>query len=358
MQLGFRIIHLRKRFALAISRGVSSGSENLFVSVTADGVTGWGEMAPGIGENAVRAADGRAALTAFFTPKVAALSITEIHDRGREVLPPCVQAALDIALWDHAARRAKLPLRVLLGLPAPRAPTSITIGINRPEVVRERIPLLLAGRGIRALKIKLGAPAGIETDQAMFAQTAASAKPYGVSLRVDANGGWGVDEALVMMKWLAQRGVEYVEQPLAEGCEDELPALFARRPLPIFVDESCRFATDLPRWAHAVDGVNIKLMKCGGITGALRIMATAHAHGLQTMIGCMSESSLSISAAAALGGALDYIDLDSALNLAPDPCSGARLVDGVMMPSDRPGHGAAIIEGDVIDNDVDLDTPH
>jgi len=92
-----------------------------------------------------------------------------------------------------------------------------------------------------------------------------------------------------------------------------------------------------------VDGVNLKLMKCGGITGALRIIAVARAHGLKTMVGCMSESSLSISAAAALGGALDAIDLDSHFNLGPDPCRGARLADGVVLPPESPGHGAEII---------------
>jgi muconate cycloisomerase len=146
-----------------------------------------------------------------------------------------------------------------------------------------------------------------------------------------------------MMAWLAERGVDYVEQPLVEGAEDDLPLIFENRPLRIFVDESCRFSQDIPKWAHTVDGVNLKLMKCGGITEALRIVATARAFGLKTMIGCMSESSIAIAAGAALGSLFDYIDLDSHLNLNPDPAEGAPIVEGMIVPSDNPGHGGALI---------------
>ena len=142
-----------------------------------------------------------------------------------------------------------------------------------------------------------------------------------------------------MLHWLAERNCDYVEQPLKEGQEYDLKQLYNKRPLPIFVDESCRFASDIPKWADSVDGVNMKLMKCGGITGALRIIATAKAFGLQTMIGCMGESSISIAAGAAVSGALDHIDLDSHLNLNPDPCEGAPLVNEITMPLDVPGHG-------------------
>ena len=123
---------------------------------------------------------------------------------------------------------------------------------------------------------------------------------------------------------------------------DALPALFPGRPLPIFVDESIRVASDVPGLANCVDGVNLKLMKCGGVTEALRIVATARAHGLGTMIGCMGESSVAIAAGASLGALFDHIDLDSHLNLAPDPAGGITLVDGVVTVPDSPGHGATI----------------
>lgn len=342
--LEYKIIYLKKRFPLRISRGTMTGSHNLFISYTRDGVTGWGEMAPGETEGADTAEAGMSALQQLSPEDLERKSIHELYDLGRKLeLAPCAMAALDMALWDHLAKTARLPLYKLLGLPLPQVPTSVTIGINPPEVIRERIPLLLEGRNIRGLKIKLGSPDGMDADQSMFAQVMESARPYAVKLRVDANGGWSVEQARKMMKWLAQREVEYVEQPLAAGQESELPFLYKQRPLPIFLDESCRFSHDVARFAHSVDGINLKLMKCGGITEALRIIGTARAFGLKTMIGCMGESSLSISAAAAISGAIDYIDLDSHLNLDPDPCRGAILKEGIITPTQESGHGATII---------------
>jgi len=346
MGIAFKTIHLKKRFPLRISRGEITGSDNLFVSITKNGVTGWGEMAPSSTMGNESAEEAEQLLSRFFQIGIENLSITEIYERGREFgLPTCALAALDMALWDQLAKTAQLPLYRLFGFPLPKVATSVTIGINPPEVVKERIPLLLKGTGVRYLKVKLGSKQGIEADKAMFTQVAESAKSFNVGLRVDANGGWNVDEAIYMMKWLADLGVDYVEQPLVHGQEEGLPAIFKNRPLPIFVDESCCFSTDIPKWAHAVDGVNLKLMKCGGITEALRIISTAKAFGLKTMIGCMGESSLSISAGAALTGVLDHVDLDSHLNLDPDPFSGATLINGVVTPTDRAGHGALLKSG-------------
>ena len=345
MKIGYKTIYLKKRFPLRISRGLKVGSDNLFVSVTKDGITGWGEMAPGTSEGAGTVEEGQAVLKEFASTGLSELSVTEIYDRGKEMaVPPCALAALDIALWDWLAKKANMPLYRLLGTGKPTIPTSVTIGINPPEVVRERVPILLDGTGVKSLKIKLGSPEGLEADKAMFAQVVESTKAYDVNLRVDANGGWGVDDAIHMMKWLAARGADYVEQPLVEGGEADLPYIFKNRPLPIFVDESCRFSQNIPAFAHAVDGVNMKLMKCGGITEALRIIATARAFGLKTMIGCMGESSISISAGAAITGLLDHIDLDSHLNLAPDPAVGAQLINGIITPPEKPGHGALIKE--------------
>jgi muconate cycloisomerase len=343
MKIEFRTIYLKKRFPLAISRGVHTGSDNLFVSISHQGITGWGELSPGKSEGAATVEAARQTLTEFFNPGMADLSIHQIYDLGRSRgIPACALAGLDIAMWDWLGKKADLPLYRLLGISKPSVPTSVTIGINPPEVVKERIPLLLDGTSIKALKIKLGSPDGIEADQAMYSQVVESTKPYDVALRVDANGGWSTDDAIYMMKWLSERKTDYIEQPLAEGQEGDLPVIFKNRPLPIYVDESCRFSEDICKWSDAVDGVNLKLMKCGGITEALRIVAVARAFKLKTMIGCMGESALSISAGAAITGLLDHVDLDSNLNLAPDPCSGAELVDGVILPNDLPGHGARI----------------
>ncbi len=348
MQVAYQIVHLNKRLPLRISRGVSTGSDNLFVSITQDGVTGLGEMAPATGDDAAAATAGEAALREFFTPDLQQLAIHEIHARGLAAnVPSSALAALDVALWDWLAKRARLPLHRLLGLGRPTAVTSVTVGINPPDIAREHTRELIEDGRFRSLKIKLGSPDGAAADQAMFAAVAQAAEGSGMLLRVDANGGWDVATARRMMAWLAERGVAYVEQPLKRGEEDRLPELFKDRALPIFVDESCRLASDIPKWADAVDGVNLKLMKCGGITEALRIVAVARAFGLQTMIGCMSETSVAISAGAAIGALFNHIDLDSHTNLAPDPATGAQLVDGVVMPPDVAGHGATLNESTV-----------
>ncbi|MFT5114114.1 MAG: L-alanine-DL-glutamate epimerase-like enolase superfamily enzyme [Parasphingorhabdus sp.] len=341
MQTEFRILRLQKRFPLRISRGSQAAHDNLYIGVSKSNVTGWGEMAPGRSEGAESAEVGREILQQFCSELNGTESIHETYAKGVEKgVPPCALAALDIALWDLQAKLANMPLYKLLGLGIASVPTSVTIGINPPDVVRERIPLLLDGSGVKSLKIKLGSPDGIDADQDMFQAVYEETRNYDVSLRVDANGGWSLDNAKLMSKWLKHRDVDYIEQPLAKGEEDQLVDLFKGRVLPIYVDESLCVSQDIPALAHCVDGVNLKLMKCGGITEALRIVATARAFGLKTMIGCMGESAISISAGAAIGALFDHIDLDSHLNLNPDPTTGAQLIDGVIVPTEDAGHGA------------------
>ena len=347
MQIGFKTLYLKKRFPLRISRGIKEGGYNLFVSLEKDGITGWGEMAPGSSEGAETAEEGQKALEKFWTPEKHHLSISQIYDIAiDEGLPACALAALDMALWDWLGKKAGLPLYQLLGLPKPKNHTSVTIGINPPDVVKERVPILLDGTGVKNLKIKLGSPEGTDADKSMYSQVVESTRNYDVNLRVDANGGWSTDDAIMMMKWLSERKCDYVEQPLVEGAESELEKIYKNRPVPIFVDESCRFSSQIPAYAEFVDGVNLKLMKCGGITEALRILATARAFGLKTMIGCMGESSVSISAGAALTGIIDHVDLDSHLNLNPDPAEGALLINGIITPTDAFGHGASLKDND------------
>jgi muconate cycloisomerase len=343
MKLSFARLHLPKIYALAISRGVSATSENLFVSVSGDGVSGLGELAGTNAAGGETCATGLEQLTRFWTDCPPDLAISAIWQRAREAgVRPRALAALDVALWDRFAKLCGQPLWRLFGLPRHSVPTSITVGINPPEIVRAQTTEMLQRTGCRYLKIKLGNKEGIEADQASFMAAAEAARPFGVGLRVDANGGWSLADAKRLLPWLAERGVGYVEQPLPEGAEDQLPELFSKRPLPIFVDESCSLASDIPGLADRVDGINLKLMKTGGLTEAIRLVATARAHGLQTMIGCMGESSVAISAGASIGALFDHIDLDSHLNLCTDPAVGAVLVDGVVLPTDQPGHGARL----------------
>lgn len=339
-QLTTRRLELTKLYPLAISRGTMTTSENLFVTLSDGTHEGIGELSPATGSR--------------WTADRGEAQLREIHDRlpsnphdawdalkRAEVDPPAM-AAYDVALWDLLAKRAGLPLVELLGLPRRSVPTSVTIGINPPEVTRDRVPDILRRTGAKALKIKLGSPDGREFDRAHFLAAKEASAAFAPSLRVDANGGWTPEEAIEMIAWLDEQGVEYVEQPLAEGREAELPRVFANRKLPIFLDESCRFSDSVPRLAGLCDGVNLKLMKCGGITEALRIVATARAHGLKTMIGCMSESSVAIAAGASIAVLFDHVDLDSHLNLNPDVADGAPIEEGVVLPAERPGHGGRL----------------
>ncbi|MCS7300050.1 MAG: dipeptide epimerase [Fimbriimonadales bacterium] len=348
MHLAWATFTVNKRFPLTISRGTTAQTVNLWARVEADGIEGWGEASPfGIGDfrqstEAIQADLARA------QPLLKPLHPLE-RERVEQTLTQAdicsaARAAIDMALWDWLGKRTGLPVWKLLGLSREAiAPTSVTIGINPPEIARQRTRDWLELTHAKSLKIKLGNPAGIEADKAMF-EAILQEVPQGVALRVDANGGWDLEHARAMCRWLAERGVEYVEQPLPRGAEDTLPALYRDAPLPIFVDESCFSSRDVARLADRVHGINIKLMKCGGLSEALRMVHTARALGLQVMYGCYSDSSLAISAACQIAPLADHLDLDSHLNLLDDPFVGAALHDGRVLPQDAPGLGVRLRE--------------
>lgn len=343
------MIALRKRYPLAISRGVSTGSNNLFVFVS-DGIhEGVGEGAPGVAFDDETLTDSIPPLEELvrdldrlLEPDGVSIAALCIQARERQIVAPS-RTALECALWDLLAKRAGMPLFQLFGLSRNQVATSLTIGLNPSEVIRERVPEILRRTGAKALKIKLGSPEGRERDREQFAVAAEAAAPFHVKLRVDANGGWTVPEALEMISWLAARGCDYLEQPLPQGSEGDLALIFPGRAMPIFVDESIHTSQDVVKVAANVDGVNLKLMKTGGLIEARAVVATARAFGLKTMIGCMGESSVAISCGASIGSLFDHIDLDSHLNLMLDPAEGAPLIDGVLVPPLTPGHGAKVI---------------
>lgn len=344
MRVTIERFELRKRHALTISRGTITGSVNLLVRVTHDGITGLGEMAPGDVRETADAAEADLAAWATLLEDVAPWEQQRVESILAEHAGRSAAAAgLDLALHDWLGKRAGLPLWRLWGLSLDRiVPTSLTVGINPPDVVRDKVPEIMTRTGARVLKVKLGSPEGLDHDRASFAaaqEAAAATTDDEVGWRVDANGGWEPEAAVAMAEWLAARGVSYVEQPLARGREDDLPYVFARSPLPIYADESVRVAADVPALADRVHGVNLKLMKTGGLREALRLVHAARAHGLGVMIGCMGESSLSITAGAHLSPLVDHVDLDSHLNLLDDPFVGASWTGGRVVPNDRPGLG-------------------
>lgn len=348
LKLTLRRFTVTKRHALTISRGTSAGSENLLVTLEHDGLTGIGEMAPASGGLVAETADTAEEWLITHAPSLENVSPWEMQwldaflTTSEEVPHRAARAALDMALYDWQGKRAGVPVWALFGLDRKAIiPTSVTVGINPPGVVREIVPEILARTEAVALKVKLGSPNGIEADQEMFA-AAQEAAPRPVAWRVDANGGWNTMGARIMLRWLREREVEFVEQPLPRGQEADLPALYADSPLPLFVDESVYIAADIPPLAAHVDGVNLKLMKCGGLREALRIIHVARAHGLKVMMGCMSETALAITAAAHLSPLADALDLDSHLNLKDDPFVGAAFLDGRIVPTYAPGLGVTL----------------
>lgn len=347
MRLKIQPFTVHKQFALTISRGTTAATTNLWVVLEHDGTEGWGEASPfSVGDETqsteaiAQALESLVLLMHGYTPWERQTIEQALLDYK---IPSAVRAAIDIALLDWQGKRLGVPLWKLWGLERGNIePISVTVGLGSPEQVRKRVLAWVdrfpAQCPPQVLKVKLGSPAGIMADQAMFEAVRAIA-PSQSRFSVDANGGWSLGKAMEMCQWLADRQVEYVEQPLARGREIELPALKQVSPLPIFVDESCWVSQDIPKLAGVVDGVNIKLMKCGGLSEALRMIHTARACGLQVMLGCYSDSALLNSAAAQVAPLADYLDLDSHLNLQDDPFAGASLEQGRLVPNDLPGLG-------------------
>jgi L-alanine-DL-glutamate epimerase-like enolase superfamily enzyme len=237
------------------------------------------------------------------------------------------RAAVSGALHDMMGKRLGVPLYRLWGLdPAASPLTSFTIGIAPDEkTLRERVN---DAASYPVLKIKLGS----SWDERIV-RVVREMAPKKV-LRVDANAAWTPKSALRMIPLLQELGVEFVEQPLPPEDLEGLRFVRERSALPIVADESCLVASDIPKLAGVVDGINIKLAKCGGLREALRMIATARAHGMLVMAGCMIESSLGITAAAHFAPLLDCVDLDGAALVSNDPYVGATIEGGkVVLPA-------------------------
>jgi L-Ala-D/L-Glu epimerase len=230
-------------------------------------------------------------------------------------------------------RKLNAPLYRLLGLDASKTPvTTFSIGIDAPEVVQQKVQ---EAKDFPVLKIKVGT----ENDaQIVGAVREVTDRP----LRVDANEGWhDKEQALEKIRWLQKMGVELIEQPLPAAMLEETAWLKERVEIPIIADEAVQRAGDIPKLAGAYHGVNIKLMKAGGIQEALRMIHVARACGLKIMLGCMIESSVAVAAAAHISPLVDYADLDGNLLISNDPFVGVGVKEGKLIVSDRPGLGVS-----------------
>ncbi len=351
MQIRITPFTVHKRFALNISRGSHTQNTNIWVSLEHDGITGWGEATPfSTGGKSQKTAEIVAALEEIvpilqpFNPLERQKIRVTLAKSGLS-LPSAVQAALDMAFYDWLGKSVGCPLWQLWGLDRQHMPaTSVTVGISSPEAAQERLRHWLELTSVQCLKVKLGSPEGIDADRAML-NALLQVAPEGCKVYVDANGGWNLREAITMAQTLKEWGIEYIEQPLPPGQEQDLAQLYEKSPLPIFVDESCYTRVDIPLLADRIHGINIKLMKAGGLSEAMAMIHTARACGLQVMLGCYSDSSLSNTAAAHLGPLVDYLDLDSHLNLIDDPFMGATLENSRLMLNTQPGLGVTRHDG-------------
>jgi L-alanine-DL-glutamate epimerase-like enolase superfamily enzyme len=250
-----------------------------------------------------------------------------------EPLPRAARCALDIAVHDLRGKVVGASVGELLGLEGrSRPPTSFTVPLEDDvNVVLESVRAL---RDMPVLKVKVGA-AGAD-DVALIEAIRAE---YTGSIRIDANEGWSPDQAVTILRELARFDVEVCEQPIPAGAPERLRWISERSPIPLMADEDALVASDLAPLIGCVASVNVKLAKCGGITPAYEMIATARALGFGVMIGCMAESSVLTTAAAHLGPLVDQLDIDGPVFLTHDPYVGVRYEGGTLIMPEGPGLG-------------------
>jgi len=340
MEVRLEEMNLELKVPFTIARGSTEVSHNVLCVVESEGVEGYGEAAPskyyGEDQESVKKTleDIIKELPDDLYPVQQIMSeLIFEYPQSRAAL-----CALDVALYDLLGKRLNAPLyRIFAVNPANTPMTSFTIGIAEPdEMVKSALE---AAKTYPILKIKLGTAKilGKDYDLEVIERIRKEAE---VTLRVDANCAWELDEAVEKIYVLSGYDVEFYEQPFSPEKEDYFSLLKERSPdALIFADESCVIPQDIPKIAPFVDGINIKLAKCGGITEALRMIHTARSHNLLIMLGCMVESSCLISAAAHLSPLVDYADLDGNLLCKNDPFIGVTVEDGKLILPDRPGLG-------------------
>ena len=336
MKLSHEIVTLHTKNPFIIARGGDTEYRVVRITVTGpDGAEGWGEAAPSkfYGETA----DTVVAVLPLLADCITYMDGWSL-DAMEHAMARCVRfngaarAGVSAALHDLVAKRLGVPLYKLWGLdPTASPPTSFTIGIAPDEAtLRQRVA---DAEQYPVLKIKLGT----NWDERIV-RVVRELAPKKV-LRVDANAAWTPKSALRIIPLLQELGVEFVEQPLPPGDLEGLRFVRERSALPIVADESCIDSSDVAKLAGVVDGINIKLAKCGGLREAMRMVATARAHDMLVMAGCMVESSLGITPAAHFAPLLDCADYDGAALLSDDPYLGATIDGGVIRLPDGPGLG-------------------
>ena len=334
MELSFYPYELQLQHTFTVSSYSRNTTPGVQVEINYEGYTGYGEasMPPYLGQSvdSVTAFLKQVNLKQFADP----FHLEDILTYVDSLSPgdSAAKAAVDIALHDLVGKMLGAPWYKIWGYDPAKAPsTTFTIGIDTPEVVREKT-LECADR-FNILKVKVG----LDTDKEMI-ETIRSVT--NLPLAVDANQGWRDRfKALDMIYWLREHGVVMVEQPLPVGSIDDQAWLNERSPLPLFADESLQRFTDVPDMKGLFSGINIKLMKCTGLREAHKMVDLARGLGMKVMLGCMTETSCAVSAAAQLSPAVDFADLDGNLLISNDLFSGVTVVDGKLTLPSAPGIG-------------------
>lgn len=338
LSLSFLPYELQLRHVFTLANSSRKSTPDVLTRLEIDGVVGYGEasMPPYLGESVETA-----------THFLSSLDLSQFHDPFQmddilqyvdSVMPgnTAAKAAVDIALHDLVGKMMKQPWYKIWGFdPADTPNTSFTIGIDTPEVVRQKVA---EAAPYKILKIKLGQP----TDREMI-ETIRSVTDR--PLCVDVNQGWTDRvKALETIHWLKDNGVVFVEQPLPKTAIDDMAWLTQNSPLPIIADESLQRLPDVVKANGVYSGINIKLMKCTGMREAHQMLTLARSLGMKVMIGCMTETSCAVSAAAQLAPKADWADLDGNLLIANDPFEGMQIVDGKVALTDKPGIGLKVVK--------------
>jgi L-Ala-D/L-Glu epimerase len=333
MKLYFKPHMLELKHVFTVAASSRTSTPIVLTQIIHEGVTSYGEasMPPYLGEDtqSVLRFLSKVNLEQFSDPFCVddILAYVDALEPGNTA----AKASVDIALHDLIGKLIGQPLHRIWGYNPQQSPyTSYTIGIDSSDVV---IAKTLEASSYNILKVKLGRDNDAEMVQAI---RSVSDKP----LYVDANQGWkDKGKALEMVHWLKEQGALLVEQPMPKEQLDDIAWLTQHSPLPIIADEGIKRLADLVQLHGAYSGVNVKLMKSTGLREAHRMISFAKAIGMKTMIGCMTETSCAISAAAHLSIVTDFTDLDGALLISNDAFDGATVVDGKVTLNDRPGIG-------------------
>ena len=333
LNLSFKPNELKLRHAFNLARSSRTTTPDVLVQLEYDGIIGYGEasMPPYLGESieSVSTFLSKLDLSQFSDP----FRIEEILDYVDHVAPDnrAAKASVDIALHDLLGKIMGQPWYKIWGLSPEKTPyTSFTIGIDTAEVVRQKVDEAAPDK---VLKVKMGLDNDKELVEIIRSKTD---RP----ICVDANQGWtSKEEALEMCHWLKERNCLFVEQPFDKSMIDETAWLRERSPLPIIADEFLQRLPDVMRAYQVYDGINIKLMKSTGMYEAYKMAVLAKGLGMKLMIGCMTETSCAISAAAQLAPMVDWADLDGNLLISNDSFDGVKVVDGKIQLVDKPGIG-------------------